>query len=53
MRTFRIVLEFQAESEVEAGKALVEKFHPLVQDMRQDLNYEEIHAYVEEVTEKP
>ena len=50
MRTFRMVLEFQAESEIEAGTALVEKFLPVVQDMRQNLSYGEIHAYVEEVT---
>ena len=48
MRTFRLVLEFQAESEVEAGMVLVEKFHPLVKEMRQSFN--EVIAYVEEVS---
>ena len=48
MRTFRFILELQAESEVEAGVVLVEKFQPLVREMMQTFN--EVTAYVEEVS---
>lgn len=48
MRVFDLVLRFQAADEVEVGKLMLEKFGPLLVEIRAHEN--EAYAYVREVT---